>query len=150
MNVCEPAISLVIPWHQLTQYRAFGDAHKHLSVFQLSIAADAPVQVRLPHLVQLKVGDSEFLRLISAPILRNIIVQRMDGDDDALLPLLPLTLNALRIHIHRGDTAATDELIARLTIRADDAACFAPNLTTLEFIGRGAFNQERFVDMVRS
>ncbi|KAJ6574346.1 hypothetical protein B0H19DRAFT_1124280 [Mycena capillaripes] len=198
-NVCEPAVSLVLPWHQLTCYRAFSGSHEHIAVLRLCpnlIAADlnflnlptgvtfadnAPVMVQLRHLVQLTVGDSEFLRIISAPALQRIVVQKMGSDDDALLPLLgfirrerpPLSsislvrsslvtptlvsvltetprLNTLRVHIRREDAAAADELIARLTIGTDNVACFAPNLTTLEFMGRGLFNQERFVDMLKS
>jgi hypothetical protein len=195
-NVCEPAVSLVLPWYQLTRYRAFSGAYEHIAVLRLcpnliaadlnfpnlpTFADDAPVMVQLRHLVQLTVGDSEFLRVISAPALQRIVVQKIGSDGDALLPLLafirrerpPLSsisvvrsalvtptlvsvltetprVNTLRVHIRRGDAAAADELIARLTIGTDNVACFAPNLTTLEFMGRGLFNQERFVDMVKS
>jgi hypothetical protein len=196
MHVCEPAVSLVIPWHQLTEYRAFGNAHEHLSVLHLCtnlvsahltfptgapIVDSTPVMVRLPHLVYLHVGDSDFLRILSLPMLQDIVVQKMAPEDDALLPLLALTrrehpplssislvhsvlvtptlvsilqenptVKMLRIHIRRGDTQAADELIARLTISPNHFACFAPNLRTLEFIGRGSFNQQHFVDMVQS
>ncbi|KAF7337410.1 F-box domain-containing protein [Mycena sanguinolenta] len=192
-SVCEPVVSLVIPWHQLTHYRAVGTAHEHLSVLRRcptliavdlifstasSVAVEAP-PVQLPHLVQIRV-DSEFLRVLSLPNVQDISVQR-GPEGDAFIPLLDLIrrdhpplasvslvrsalvaptlvsvveqspmIETLRIHVGRGDTAAVNEFIARLTIDPTHVDCFAPNLATLELNGRGAYDQERLVAMVKS
>ncbi|KAF8168987.1 hypothetical protein K438DRAFT_2024813 [Mycena galopus ATCC 62051] len=195
-DVCEPAVSLVIPWHQLTHYRAIGNGHEHLAVLRrcsnlvsahLTFSNDssfpfdgAPVLVTLPHLLRLRVGDSEFLRILSLPSLQDIVLQKAP-EGDALLQLLALTrrdhppltsislvngslvastlislaeenpiIETLRIHAGRGDTAAVDELIAQLTIHPSHASCFLPNLQTLELSGRGSFDQVHFVAMVES
>ncbi|KAJ7662354.1 hypothetical protein B0H17DRAFT_1144363 [Mycena rosella] len=51
-------------------------------------------------------------------------------------------LETLCIYIRRGDVAAVDTLIDCLTYdHHHHVACFAPNLATLEVIGRGAFNE---------
>ncbi|KAJ7669866.1 hypothetical protein DFH06DRAFT_1179313 [Mycena polygramma] len=194
-DVCEPAVSLLMPWHQLTQYRAVGTGHEHLSVLSLcpnliaadlgfpvsfTIVAGAPVLVHLPQLVQLTLGDADLLRVLSLPVLQRVVLQRTAPEDDALLPLLDLvrrdrpplrslallhsalvtptlvavlseipTVDTLRLHIRRGDAAAADDLVSQLTLRSGEDA-LAPNLTTLELVGHGAFDQERFVDMVES
>ncbi|KAJ6482282.1 hypothetical protein C8R47DRAFT_580683 [Mycena vitilis] len=194
-NVCEPATSLLLPWPQLTQYRSVGTGHEHLAVLSLCpnlVAADlgfpvpvspgGPVVMHLPQLAQLMLGDADFLRVLSLPALRSVVLQKTDPEADALLPLLDLVrrdrppfhslallhsalvtptlvtlltetpaIDTLRLHIRRGDTAAVDDLISQLTLRpGDDILPLAPNLTTLEVVGRGAFDQERFVDMVES
>ncbi|KAJ7807003.1 hypothetical protein B0H14DRAFT_3765369 [Mycena olivaceomarginata] len=201
-NVCEPVVSLVLPWHQLTHYRAIANAHEHLGVlnrcpnlvsadlifpnvaFLISPAADAPILVHLPQLCHLHIEDAELLRVMSLPSLRDIVVQTSGPDNDALLPLLGLIrrdhpplasislvnstlvpatlvyileenamLDTLRIQVNRGDTAAVDQLIGRLTIDAPHvgaAGCFAPNLVTLELSGRGSFDQGLFVAMIKS
>ncbi|KAJ6464885.1 hypothetical protein C8R45DRAFT_1023447 [Mycena sanguinolenta] len=102
-RVCEPAVSLVVPWHQLTHYRAVGAAHEHLAVLRRcpnlvavdlifstvpSVAVQGP-PVQLPHLVQIHVGDSEFLRVLSLPKVRDISV-RSGPEGDASVPLLDL------------------------------------------------------------
>ncbi|KAJ7177073.1 hypothetical protein C8R46DRAFT_1346953 [Mycena filopes] len=104
-RVCEPAVSLLLPWSQLTEYRACGSAHEHTAVLKIcpnlikldlafsatvTIAADAPVQVVLPRLTHLRIGDAAFLGIIGLPALRDIVIQRTDPDSDALLPLLQL------------------------------------------------------------
>ncbi|KAJ7763010.1 hypothetical protein B0H16DRAFT_1883890 [Mycena metata] len=201
-NVCEPAVSLLLPWHQLTEYRALGTTHEHLSVLKLcpnlvtldlsfptmaTIVKDSPIQAVLPHLVHLHIGDAEFLRVLCLPVLEEIIIQRTDPAGNALLPLLDLirrdrpplhdislvhsvlvtptlisilrespTITALRIHVRREDTAVVDDLLGRLTLKPDlnhtsmAAPCLAPNLTELEFSGRGTFDQARFVSMLES
>ncbi|KAJ7669910.1 hypothetical protein DFH06DRAFT_1372302 [Mycena polygramma] len=174
-NVCEPAVSLLMPWPQLTQYRAVGTGHEHLSVLSLCpnlIAATSGSPCRLPsspaRLCWCTSRNSCSSRSKTAP------------EDDALLPLLDLvrrdrpplhslallhsalitptlvavlsetpTVDTLRLHIRRGDTAAADGLVSQLTLRPGEDA-LAPNLTTLELVGRGAFDQERFVDLVES
>ncbi|KAJ7670105.1 hypothetical protein DFH06DRAFT_1180014 [Mycena polygramma] len=194
-NVCEPATSLLMPWHQLTKYRSVGTGHEHLDVlflcpnlvvadlgFSVPVLPGGPVVMHLPHLVQLTLGDADFLRVLSLPVLRRVVLQKTAPEADALLPLLDLvrrdrpplhslallhsalvtptlvavlsetpTIDTLRLHIRRGDTAAVDNLISQLTLLpGEDAPVLAPNLTTLELVGRGAFDQERFVDMVES
>ncbi|KAF8168981.1 hypothetical protein K438DRAFT_1983562 [Mycena galopus ATCC 62051] len=104
-DVCEPAISLVLPWHQLAHYRAICNAHEHLSVLRLcpnlvsahlvflnvpSLSVDdAQGMVYLPHLLHLNLGDSEFLRILSLPKLCEITMQNAP-EGDAFLPLLGL------------------------------------------------------------
>ncbi|KAJ7750823.1 hypothetical protein B0H16DRAFT_1842025 [Mycena metata] len=193
-DVCEPAVSILLPWHQLTEYRGIGTAHEHLSVLKhcanlvtlhltftsavtvvlTAVVPTEPAQYELvlPHLVRLHIGDAEFLRVMSLPVLQHIVVQRKDWDPDydTLLPLLHLvqrtdrpstaspfpTISALRIHVQRGDTTAIDELLGRLTLTPDNgqptstAACLAPSLISIELVGRGTYNEARFVEMVES
>ncbi|KAJ7138912.1 hypothetical protein C8R46DRAFT_1361479 [Mycena filopes] len=104
-RVCEPAVSLLLPWFQLTDYRARGSAHEHTAVLKLCpnlvrldlaftasviIAPDSPVQVVLPSLTHLCIGDAAFLGIMRLPVLRDIVIQRTDPNSNALLPLLRL------------------------------------------------------------
>ncbi|KAJ7479353.1 hypothetical protein B0H11DRAFT_2194075 [Mycena galericulata] len=105
-RVCEPAVSLVLPWHQLREYCGVGMAYEHLAVLQLcpnltsldltvqsdaAIADNAAVSVCMPRLQILHLVHAQFLRLLSLPMLEEITLEKMPPDDDALLPLLALT-----------------------------------------------------------
>ncbi|KAJ7729066.1 hypothetical protein DFH07DRAFT_850440 [Mycena maculata] len=106
VNICEPAVSLLLPWHQLTQYRAISGAHEHLAVLKLcpnlvnahlvfrttlTVTDNAPVSVRLPQLRKLHLANAESLRIMSLPVLEDIVLDQMVPENDALLPLLSLT-----------------------------------------------------------
>ncbi|KAJ7123450.1 hypothetical protein C8R44DRAFT_735097 [Mycena epipterygia] len=196
VSVCEPAVSLVLPWHQLTHYRAVSGAHEHLAVLRLcpslisahltfrtalTFTDNVSPSLRLPQLRKLHIVNSHFLPIMSTPMLQDIVLERITPEDDALLPLLafihrdkpllrsisllhsPLvtptlisileetpSIEMLHIHVRRGESSAVNELIGRLTMRATHMKCFVPKLATLELSGRGAFDEERFLDMVQS
>ncbi|KAJ7091705.1 hypothetical protein C8R43DRAFT_1049968 [Mycena crocata] len=193
-NICEPAISLILPWTQLTHYRGFGSAPEHLAVLQRTpnlisahltflslgtVAPASPVLVSLPQLRKFHLVNAEFLHIMSIPALQDVILDNMPPDVDPLLPLLaccrrekpPLraitlvrsalmtptlitlleenpTIETLRIYVRRVDTAAVDALVLALRRNPADTTCFAPNLRTLEFSGRGALDEEAFLSMV--
>ncbi|KAJ6541170.1 hypothetical protein DFH09DRAFT_1174671, partial [Mycena vulgaris] len=188
VNVCEPAMSLLLPWHQLTQYRGINGGHEHFSVLML---CPNLINVHLTFRTTMTVADNpsghlhvtnaEFLSIMSLPRLEAITLEKMAPDDDALLPFLALvrrdkpplacisllhstlvaptlisiltetpTVETLHIHVRRDDTPAVNALIEALTLKPGHSACFAPNLTDLEFSGRGAFDQARFLDMIHS
>ncbi|KAK7053658.1 F-box domain-containing protein [Favolaschia claudopus] len=137
-GVCEPTVSLGLPWHQLTDYRGLGTAYDHIEVLKCcqnlvrlhlmfsepaSIVDDAPVLVELPHLTDLHLGESALLRVMSLPKLHTLAVQRIpEGTEavDALLPLLeliqrepPPNLSSLSLV---GSTLVTPTLISILEL----------------------------------
>ncbi|KAJ7634319.1 hypothetical protein B0H17DRAFT_1280038 [Mycena rosella] len=102
-RVCEPTVSLVLPWHQLTRYRGSGSAHEHISVLKFcpnlttahlmfesttTVANNTSTQVSLPKLRNLKLVNSEFLSFMSLPTLETIVIEKMPPAVETLLPLL--------------------------------------------------------------
>ncbi|KAJ7454395.1 hypothetical protein FB451DRAFT_1279814 [Mycena latifolia] len=197
VGVCEPTVSIVLPWEQLTQYRGISGAREHLSVLIFSpnltnahltfttaatVADNAPPwKLQLSELRHFYLANSEFLSILSLPVLQAIVLDKMPPNVDALLPLLALarrdkpplsslsllhsalvaptlisiltevpTIKALRIHVRRCDASAVNALIEALVRPPGHSVCVAPSLTTLEFAGRGSFDEERFLDMVQS
>ncbi|KAJ7451489.1 hypothetical protein B0H11DRAFT_2075830 [Mycena galericulata] len=95
VDICEPASTLILPWHQLTHLRALTSGHEHLAVLNLCpnlvyAHLDTPVSVRLKQLRKLHLVNGEFLRIMSLPVLEEIVLERMVTESDALLSLLSL------------------------------------------------------------
>ncbi|KAJ7259331.1 hypothetical protein C8J57DRAFT_1340085, partial [Mycena rebaudengoi] len=134
----------------------------------------------VPLLRTFRLSDAAFLACLSLPLLQDVVVGASDETADALLPLLaflrretlPLTsvclhsgtlvpktlaailaekpaIHTLRIRIRRVDAAAIDALVAQLEVTPNNVV-LAPNLATLMLAGRGSFDQDRFIHMLRS
>lgn len=104
-------MSLVLPWYQLTCYRAIGNAHEHFAVLRrcpnlvsvdlMFVSADLvfltlpflgtsdPQRLQLPRLPHLRFGNAEFLRMFSLPNLQDISAESVLGGD-LFSPLLDL------------------------------------------------------------
>jgi hypothetical protein len=55
-----------------------------------SFSGDAPVLVHLPQLLRLRIGDTDLLRVMSLPNLRDIVMQKVGLGHDAFRQLLEL------------------------------------------------------------
>ncbi|KAJ7131865.1 hypothetical protein C8R43DRAFT_1133537 [Mycena crocata] len=182
-GICDPTHSLVLPWHQLARYQATGNVADHLDVLQVCpdlleldlTLLTSPIYdpksspvVRMPQLRIVYLSDPVFLQYLSLPALKTIVLDKWDGDLDALLPLLHLITRdsppLAAVSLRRGVLVASTVMslfeaspsLATLQLRirrADMAAfhglisrlaapcgdvCFAPNLTTIAFEVRGS------------
>ncbi|KAJ6568007.1 hypothetical protein DFH09DRAFT_438163 [Mycena vulgaris] len=106
VGICDPASTLVLPWHQLTRYQNAGSVEDHLNIFDfcpnlveadlaflasLQSDADYTADWRMDRLRKLYVSDTAFLGYLSLPALEEIVMHKRDPVEDALLPLLMLT-----------------------------------------------------------
>ncbi|KAJ7123453.1 hypothetical protein C8R44DRAFT_735100 [Mycena epipterygia] len=78
----------------------------------LTFADNAPTELQLPELHKLHVVNSDFLSIMSTPMLQDIVLEMITPNDHT--------------------------------------KCFVPKLATSELSSQGAFDEERFLDMVQS
>ncbi|KAJ7602228.1 hypothetical protein DFH06DRAFT_1146141 [Mycena polygramma] len=158
-GIGNPAVSFILPWHQLTRYQSIGKMQDHINVLALCtnlVEADLTLLVALQydpntmpvlqmqHLRNIYVSDTALLGYLSLPALREIVADK-GGEEDALLPLLVLVQRdnppLLSISLRRGTLNINTLLLLvqqnpalqclRLHIRIPDIPAFHDLITRL-------------------
>ncbi|KAK7053657.1 F-box domain-containing protein [Favolaschia claudopus] len=162
-GVCEPAVSLVLPWHQLTHYRAIGTAHEHIAVLErcrgslisAHLGFHSPEfiaekgrteRIVLPQLRHLYAGEADLLHVLSMPNLHSVVVQKIAGGvvnndvaNNAAAAVVDACLPLLRFIRRDRPTALSSislrqsTLVAPTLLSIMEDSCVQCSLHTLSF-----------------